>query len=317
MNKPARRHHFLPQFYLAAFTNHGTKDSLFWILDQDTSKQREDKPKNVAYRNNFYSVEIANSEPDEFEKALGRFEALAAQIVKDVIQSHIMPKDEDYLILINFIALLACRVPSRREVFNGAMNDVMKMQTQMIFQYPERYDVYRKMLVESGYELNDTTTYEEMKAFVNDESRYTISFHNHTHIKNMMIALDTTIPLLLERCWSVLLADEQTGYFICSDSPLNLHWTKPMDSIWGPGFGSKGTDVTIPLSKNILLLGRFEEELPTQYLSRESIAIMNSYTASDSQRYVYSSNKEFIWYTRSNTIGDMNDLFKEMADRRR
>ncbi|AET57142.1 hypothetical protein HPL003_01790 [Paenibacillus terrae HPL-003] len=56
---------------------------------------------------------------------------------------------------------------------------------------------------------------EEMKELVNTDSRYTISFHNHIHLNNMMTSLNTIIPLLLERKWSVLLADEQTGGMRC------------------------------------------------------------------------------------------------------
>jgi hypothetical protein len=155
-----------------------------------------------------------------------------------------------------------------------------------------------------------------MKEFVNDESRYSIIFDNHTHLNNMMISLDAIIPLLIDRKWSVLLADDKIGNFICSDSPVNLHWTKPQKTFWGPGFGLKGTDVTVPLSKNVLLLGRFEEELPTQYLSQRSIAIMNSYTALDSQRYLYSCNKDFIWYMKNNRVGNTNDLVKMIKQKR-
>jgi hypothetical protein len=47
-NKPARKHHFLSQFYLAGFTNLGAKDSLFWVFDQTTVNQWGAKPRNVA-----------------------------------------------------------------------------------------------------------------------------------------------------------------------------------------------------------------------------------------------------------------------------
>ncbi|MNW37785.1 hypothetical protein D3C74_148370 [compost metagenome] len=316
-NKLARKHHFLPQFYLSGFTNEDVKNNTLWVLDQTTGTQWSSKPRNIAYRNDFYRIDVPDSEPDGFEKALAQFEAMAAPVIKNLIQSQTLPEGDDYVILINFIALMACRVPSRREVFDEAMSDVMHIWLQMIFQSPEHYESYRLKMIESGRKSENPKTYEEMKQFVNDESRYTISFHNHTHLNNMMTSLNTIIPLFLDRKWSVLLADEQTGYFICSDSPVNLHWTKPQETIWGPGFGLRETDVTVPLNKNILLLGRFEEELPTQYLSRETIAIMNSYTAIDSQRYVYSSGRDFVWYTRNNNVGTTDDLIKAILKNER
>ncbi|MFS8215181.1 DUF4238 domain-containing protein [Paenibacillus sp. 203] len=165
-------------------------------------------------QNNFYRVEVPDGESDDFEKALAQFETMGGPIIKNLIQNQTMPEGDDYVILINFIALLACRVPSRREVFDEAMSDAMQVWMQMIFQSPEHYESYRTKMIESGNEVDNSTIYEEMKELVNTNSQYTISFHNHIHLNNMMTSLNTIIPLLLERKWSVLLADEQTGYFI-------------------------------------------------------------------------------------------------------
>ncbi|OWA35580.1 hypothetical protein B9G55_13210 [Saccharibacillus sp. O16] len=308
-NKPARNHHFLPQFYLAGFTNQGSKNNQLWALDHQTGRQWEAKPRNVAFKKDFYNIDLPDNETDDFEKALAEIENLAAPVIKRVLETKQIPADQDYEIFICFVALLACRVPARREVFDGMMKEVVSIWSQLLFQTPERYEAYIKEVQENTKGEKRVTSYEDMKAFVDDESRYKINFSNNTYLQNMITQLDVLIPLLLKRNWTLLFTDTNS-YFVCSDSPLNLHWTPEGKGIWGPGFGVSNTEVTLPLSKDIMLLGRFEEVMPAQYISREDTALMNSFTIDDSEKYVYSKDNNFIWRNPSGLIADKKDLIE-------
>lgn len=312
INEP-RKHHYIPEFYLAGFTNRGLKKDILWTFDQTSLKQWESKPSNIGFQKDYYKININDSDPYGVEKGFSKVESMSANVIKEIIHNKVIPKGEDYIILMNFIALLQARVPSRRESFTEPMGEVLKMSLQLTYQYHERYEALIEQMKRDGYETNDSISFEEMRDFIYKEDAYTIDFDNNTHISNLMVGVDAMLPYLLDRKWTILFADDSDGYFICSDSPVSLHWSKPREkSFWGVGFAHKNTDVTVPLNKSVLLLGRFEEKLPTQKINRRSIAVMNSYTCSDSKRYVYSCNKDFIWYMENDQIGNKNDLIEAL-----
>src|ERR1043165_1464790 len=56
MAKP-KRHHYLPEFYLAGFTLDGARESTFTVFDRDECQFREQTPPNTAVRGYYYAVE--------------------------------------------------------------------------------------------------------------------------------------------------------------------------------------------------------------------------------------------------------------------
>ncbi|MCK4348666.1 MAG: DUF4238 domain-containing protein, partial [Thermoplasmatales archaeon] len=58
MKSTARRHHYLPQAYLAAFTRTGSKDDQFFVLDVHSGRPFSTSPINVAVERDFNRVDI-------------------------------------------------------------------------------------------------------------------------------------------------------------------------------------------------------------------------------------------------------------------
>jgi len=60
----ARAHHFVPQCWLAGFTDTGEKDGMLWVTDLKRKKQWRCKPSEAGHRRDFYRIEdTALSDP--------------------------------------------------------------------------------------------------------------------------------------------------------------------------------------------------------------------------------------------------------------
>ena len=308
------KHHFIPVFHLSLFTCKGTKDSTLWVFDQTSGKQWEATPKSVGYQKNFYQVELPDVEPDAIEDVFAYVEKNVAPIIKEVCDSQKIPDGtKEYNWLINYLALLAERTPTRREVFTKPMQDMTKILSHMILATPKRFESIKHEMKADGVECNDNVSYEDLRKFI-FEGNYTISFDNNTHVNNLLTATDAIIPPLGDRNWTVTYLPPEVGDFICSDNPVSLHWIKQKDrGFWStPCHGLMETEVSVPLSSRIMLRGRFEESPPKFVISsKRDLAVLNSYTGMHADRFIYSSENDFLWYKRDDSVGNIAD-FKQL-----
>ncbi|KIL39564.1 hypothetical protein SD70_19365 [Gordoniibacillus kamchatkensis] len=175
---------------------------------------------------------------------------------------------------------------------------------------PERFESIKQRMKADGVEFDNNVSYEDLRKFIFEE-KYTISFDNNTNINNLLTAIDVLIPLLGARNWTVAYAPPEVGDFICSDNPVSLHWiTQKERGFWSsPGHGLMETEVSVPLSSRIMLLGRFEELPPNVVISsKRNLAILNSYTGMYADRFIYSRENDFLWFKRDNSVGNVADL---------
>jgi hypothetical protein len=115
----------------------------------------------------------------------------------------------------------------------------------------------------------------------------------------MMSTANTIVDLLYQRNWSVAFAEE--GNFITSDDPVTLNWIDHM--ILPPGFGVRNTEVVVPLAKNLVLLGAYEE-LPfvVGSFNAARVALVNSHTCRTAKRFAYGPSKEFLHLDENDQI---------------
>jgi len=305
------KHHFIPEFHLSLFTQNGTKESTLWVFDQESGNQWEATPNSVGYQKHLYRVELPGTEPDAIEEVFAEVEKNVAPIIKQICDSQKIPEVVvEYNWLINYIALLCERTPIRREVFTKPMEEIARIMAEMMVATPERFESIKQRMIADGVDIDENISFEELRKFVL-EGNYTIAFDNNTHVNNLLTAMDVIIPPLGDRNWTVAYLSPEVGDFICSDNPVSLHWTtKKERGIWSsPGHGLIETEVSIPLSSRIMLLGRFEE-MPKKIVisSKRNLAILNSYTGMYSDRFIYSREKDFIWLKRDNSIGNVADF---------
>jgi hypothetical protein len=84
MRKFARNHHFVPQGYLAGFTENGTRDGRLIVSDLVSCSLFQTKPRNVAAKRDFNRIDAEGQDPDVLERALGEFEGRAASVIRGI-----------------------------------------------------------------------------------------------------------------------------------------------------------------------------------------------------------------------------------------
>ena len=132
MNPIARNHHFVPQCYLAGFTDTGTKLGRFWVCDFLVQRSFRQRPKKVAFEVDFNRFEAVAHPPDALEKAFGQFERQVASLIQQIAKNRALPPDADLSYLVNFITLLAVRHPVMRASMESAQQHLYRAFGDML-----------------------------------------------------------------------------------------------------------------------------------------------------------------------------------------
>lgn len=290
----ARKHHYLPQSYLAAFTETGEKDGQFRVLDVETGETFQTSPLNVGARRDFNRVDMDGHRLDAVETALAPFEGDAVNAVRRVIQSQQFPSDDDWNWILNLLGLIAVRNPRLRGSFNRFHEQVLRQLGDFLASDKRLFDHYVQKARDAGEDINPDVPFEEFQRFI-QSGDFRFEFHPQGNLRVEFSAFDKILPVLGERIWSVLIAPPNAPEFICSDHPVTLVW-KPGGR--GPiGFGTRNTEVFFPLGRRVGFYGVFETPLKPVVKCRPlNVAIMNRRVASSAGRHVYSALGSFsIW----------------------
>jgi hypothetical protein len=291
----ARRHHYLPQAYLAAFTASGRKDGQFCVLDVRNGHSFRTSPINVANEKDFNRIDVDGQTFDALEVALAPFEAQAVDAIRRVIETQAFPTDDDWNWILNLLGLIAVRNPAMRESFNTARSQVLNRVADLLVSDKHIWDHHVARARHAGQEIQETVTYEQVKQFV-EARKYEIDFLPEGNLRVEFSAFDELLPILGERTWSVLVAPDDGPEFICCDHPVTLVSKRGAP---GPlGYGLRDTEVFFPLGRRVGFYGVFEAPLKTVVVCQPGhVATMNKRLVEGAERHVYSALPHFsIWH---------------------
>jgi hypothetical protein len=209
--------------------------------------------------------------------------------------------------LLHFVASMAMRVPHAIYTLNLPFEITGKMLLRQIVQNRKVWDNIITQAKAKGQQIEDVS-YEQMKEFIESDScKITTSQNGKIH--SILLSIVIILPLLLHRTWSLLISKEKDANFICSDRPVSLEWTTQMSDFYRPGFGMTNTQIMVALNKDVALIGNFGGKPQLAQGSQKDVAIINSQTARNA-RFLFSSQQDFIWYKKDETIGRIEDVFE-------
>lgn len=304
MKPKARKHHYLPQSYLAEFTETKAKDGQFYVLDIHGNKSFRTSPINVAAERDFNRVTIEGQPLDVIEKALSDFENRGVQAIRNVNRTETFPNDEDCNYILNLISLIAVRNPQRRNSFNRVREAVIHKIGDFLVSNEKIWNHHLKKAQEAGDVKENNVSDEEMKRFI-EKRRYEIEFAPEENLRVEFSAHDSLLPILGQRTWTLLVAPDSGPNFICADHPVVLNWKSSVcrDPI---GFELPGTEVFFPLGPHTGFYGVYEEFFDTVLkVTPEQVAFMNRRIVENAERHVFTTKDNFfIWY--EDTIKNMS-----------
>lgn len=321
----ARAHHYVPQAYLAGFTDSGTKDGRLYAHDFKQMKTWASTPAGVGFERDYYRVDLPGRSPDEIEKVLGLVEDPGSAILKGILENQALPGGEEYAQFMLFLALLAVRIPSVRSAMSKAETDLMRIVLAMHAQMPDDQLEARFERMRREDPSTPRTTAEEfresVKKVVGGETELKLS--RTEQVRNFVVGhlgnLDFIAGILMARQWVLLAAEDGAGDFICSDHPVLLEWTVEVPPFYrnSPGFGLKNTIVHVPLSRKLLLRGTFGgPEGMTVPVDRNAVALINGLAVGKATRFLYTPEPDFIWKKEDGSVSGAADVFAAISEHR-
>ena len=291
MNQPARKHHYLPQAYLAAFTDTGTKDGQFYVFDIRKGTRFCTSPKNVAAERDFNRVDLEGESPDILEQAFSPFEGRARQAIRRVNLTKLFPNDEDYKYIINLLCLIAIRNPRLRRLFNESRQEIHRRIADLLVSNKRLFDYQLKKTQKAGTVPETTVTFEQAKQFI-EEGGYQTKFIPADNLEIEMDVFERLLPTFGRRRWSLLVAPIPGPDFICSDHPIALTWKNPgrRELI---GYKLKDTEVFFPLGPKTGFYGVYEDPLDVVVeIESAQVVMMNCRIVQSADRHVFSKREE-------------------------
>lgn len=291
-NKPPKRQHYTPVFYLRHFAD---ADGRLHIVSRDTGKRWNSTPANTGLEKDFYTLEDVpeGEDPHFIEKAFAEFEGKASTLLDEIVTARAIPKDKDkFDSLINFIALAAARVPTMHGLISKPMEEVARMMAQMMVSSQERFEQSFK---NAGIDpAKEGISYETAKAIV--KHGLIIRTTTAAYVNHLLNVVEIMLPLLGGRNWCVACNDNQGEHFVITDNPVAVTWSDGRPpGFFGPAFGKLETDVTIPLSSHVALIGRFEDVPATLALNKQGVASFNTKTIAYCQRFIGACADDFLF----------------------
>ncbi len=290
----ARRHYYLPQSYLARFTDKGTKEGQFFVLEVESGRAFRTSPKNVAVELDFNRVDIDGHPPDVIETAFSPLEEEAGQAIANTVATRKFPNDEDCNSILNLICLIAVRNPFFRKSFNRAREQTIHIIGDLLISDEKLFEHHVRKARENGENIPDSISFEEMKRFI-EERNYKIEFFPEGNLRVELNTFGKILPIFGERTWSLIIAPSDGPEFICSDHPVTINWKSGRK---GPiGLASRDSEVFFPLSRRAGFYGTFENPLKEVVHAKPgNVATMNRRLMFNAEKHVFSSQKSFVMW---------------------
>lgn len=310
MGNQPRRHHFVPQFYLAGFTLDGTANGALHVLDKEQLKRWRSTPQGTAHKRDFHAIDAGpGGDPMYFEKGLSKLEGHWSTVLREVVETEAIPDGDPFDDLMMFIAFQGVRVTGVRDILSSFINDVSKQQIRMTLATAEGRAGFRQVLEQDGGELTDDE-FEQLVEFGRREE-FDVDFEQTWHVQQIVRSALGLAPLLSQRKWCLWVCEDDSPDLICSDRPVAATWAVPMPGLMRPAFGTPNTIVSVPLNRRMAMVSMIEEKLPEQRLDRAGVAAVNSMTAMYGNR-IFSPESDFVWTMRDYQIGDSEALVEAL-----
>jgi hypothetical protein len=287
----ARRHHYVPQFYLKNFA------SQLFTVDLLNQNSFPASTKNVAVEQDFHTVSISGQASDTIEKSLSVFEGNVSLALDRIISTASLNNAEDRNTLLYFATLLFVKNPAARKIINDFSNELMRKTSKM--EANDFYGFQEKInsMIERGTMDQDVDIEKLRQIIINGD--YTISLSTDAHLQTeFKNALPLFTQCVATRRWNMYLA--KAGQFVTCDRPVVLMWNDPKNNNQ-PGLGLRNTRVLFSLSSEIAIIGGFElQDRKIIEVGNEDVAKINGRIILNANRQVYARDEKFGYMLQHN-----------------
>ncbi len=293
--------HFVPQAALRKWTDDWGQIQAFRTIvsHTDVPLWESKSTRGIAFRRDLYTQTIDGIESDQLERWLSQeFEQPAFRVI-DKLESGAQLDDLDWRSLAAYFACQDVRTPTsfadsmerwNREI-PDLINEVLDESINEISRGVRERPVGRnrsdatgfgnsfRVVVDRGEKANNRLGSIGIEAILGRSMWIDQITHLLTH----------TIEALYEHKWSILIPCGPIEW-ITSDCPaMKLNFNSPVEHDFKGGWGSKGTDLIIPLSPKLLLHTQIGTSKPDFIqLNRRGTDLMQMLLAERADRWIFS-----------------------------
>ena len=294
----SRNHHYIPQGYLRGFGIRRGKHHMVVVHDFQGKRTYETNTRNVCAERDFMRFEAQGRKPDWLEEEFSKLESKACEAIRHVVQTRIFEGDDKNYIL-NLMALLAVRSPEQRENMRDFQARVATRIMDLILEDKDRWESENKRMQEATGRTHKVT-YEEAKEF-HERGDYKIKVLRERHITTEIKLFEAVLQLLGQRKWTLYVADGTYGEFITTDRPVVIAYIEPEKVPkylrHSPGFALKNTEISFPLTKHALLVGRWDAvEETIAAVNQAFLGVMNNQMIQHSYGLALSSTRQVLYH---------------------
>jgi Protein of unknown function (DUF4238) len=291
-----RAHHFVPQCWLAGFTQNGRKDGQLFVTDLKRQKQWSTTPPNVGHRRDFYRVSNEQMEPVAFEKVFSRIEDFIAPTLRTLFECPQVPTPEQLGKLLYFAATQYVRVPAFRPTLLKISDTIHRSFIAKALKSKESWEAF---LDDAGIPIDAPgADYDGMLKYQNDvinTGKYSLSADSEFFLLRGFDAVEQPIlPRLRERFWTAIV--NGGGTFIGSDNPVMMDGAK--DQL----VGFKSADAIIIVVNRFLMLCGTKDRSERSFGGQKRLAFHNSFTMLCADEQVFSHIPDFYWLNEQKNV---------------
>src|SRR3989338_4631974 len=176
MKNQAKRHHYIPQFFLKYFSQ---DEANLWLFDRVKKEYRFQDTRKIASENKFYTYTVKGKE-ENLEDLFVMIEDLAKPILDKIIQKSeiTMQENADFSM---FLAVLRVRIPDFKKWTEEGGEKMYKKYNKIAFSNREYVET---LIKKSGKKVSEKEV-DELIDFATNEDKYYIKFPPGYWIKTM------------------------------------------------------------------------------------------------------------------------------------
>ena len=234
--KPKKRHHYIPVFYLNGFTD---KNGCLYIYDKDSKPVFESSPDGIAYENHYFSFMTPHGERDSetVENAIMLLEGKFVRVIKKILNCDYLTND-DWVVFSFFVASMMVRVPNMKNNIRKATGETIKRTNVFMSSHKENFGrMIKRYESDTGKHIGIDV--EELRQWANNPDNYDITVDKEYATGMALSLLEDFAKVFLQMKWAFIKATADYKY-VTGDNPLRyIDPTHNPRSFYGIGLANE------------------------------------------------------------------------------
>jgi hypothetical protein len=262
---------------------------------------KESSIRGIAYHAHLYTRIVAGRESDEVERWFGREYETPAEEVMHKVTSNARLTPSDWTVLVRFLAAQDVRTPARLVEFMKRWYDKMPYLLESTLQ--ESVKTLESMKAGQSFPRQDSSLVTDFPFRVTidvNPGDETATLRAETVVGRglwlfaVKHQLSRTAAALHEHRWTILSAPKGMKWFTSDDPVVRLNRSSVKNYHFDGGWGSKGTEIFMPLSPNHLLYTQVGRRPPSRgaQVSLDHAKAIRRFIAEHAHRSIYASDQD-------------------------